>query len=154
MQGLKPNDLIFTSLLAGCSNVGFLGKGCSYFKSMMDVYGIFPSIEQYSCMVDLFGRHGCLYEAEGILHTMPMPPDFVLWTSLLNSSERHGDLGLGSVCFDELIKSMPLFDGSGYVFMANLYADTQVFQVEKLELEYHFSQQAQERTTKMKYMKS
>ena len=27
-------------------------------------------------------------------------------------------------------------------------------QVEKLELEYHFSQQAQERTTKMKYMKS
>ena len=49
---------------------------------------------------------------------------------------------------------MPLFDGSGYLFMANLYADTQVFQVEKLELEYHFSQQAQERTTKMKYMKS
>ena len=97
---------------------------------MMEDYGIFPCIEQYSCMVDLFGRHGCLYEAEGILHTMPVTPDFVLWTSLLNSSERHGDVGLGSVCFDELIKSMPLFDGSGYVFMANLYADAQVFQGE------------------------
>ena len=29
-----------------------------------------------------------------------------------------------------MIKSMLLFDGSGYVFMANLYADTQVFQGE------------------------
>eukprot|EP00249_Psilotum_nudum_P015893 c25573_g2_i3 orf=225-1328(+) len=82
-HGLKPVDVIFTSILAACSHAGLVDEGCRYFKSMREEHDIIPSIEQYNCMVDLLGRAGHLNEAEDLLQTFQS--DIIGWRSLLTA---------------------------------------------------------------------
>ncbi|KAJ7536349.1 hypothetical protein O6H91_12G065500 [Diphasiastrum complanatum] len=125
-QGLKPDKVIFISILAACSHKGLVEEGKGYFKSMSEHYGISPGIEHYSCMVDLLGRAGKLDEAEHLLQTMPMSPDIVGWGSLLTACKTYGDVERGRRCFDELMK-LDSRKASGYVLMANIYADAHMW---------------------------
>lgn len=101
-QGIKPSDVIFTSLLAACSHLGLFEKGSWYFKYMTQTYGIVPSAEQYNCMVDLLSRAGHFYEAEDLLLTLQAPPNPIAWTSLLTSCKTYGKLELARRCFEKL----------------------------------------------------
>ncbi|MCO5558063.1 hypothetical protein L7F22_011639 [Adiantum nelumboides] len=120
--GLQPNNFMFTNILAACSHSGFLEGATFYFKCMVDDYGMLPNIEQYSCMIDLFGQMGCLSEMDDMVQTMAMIPDFVMCTSLLNSCQRYGSVGLGRLRFKQLVKLAPS-DASGYRIISSLYAD-------------------------------
>ncbi|KAI5077755.1 hypothetical protein GOP47_0007579 [Adiantum capillus-veneris] len=78
--------------------------------------------EHYSCMVDLLGRAGALMEASDILNSMPLLLNDVGQTSLLGNSNAHGNVQLGSCCFEQLYLSAPV-DGSGSVRFSSIYAD-------------------------------
>ena len=58
-QGIVPNVVTFTGLLTACSHSGLLKEGEILFDEMCVVYGLVPSVEHYTCMIDLFGRAGC-----------------------------------------------------------------------------------------------
>lgn len=60
-------------------------------------YGIIPTIEHYSCMVDLLGRAGYLDEAWDLIHKMPMLPDATVWGAFLSSCRIHKNLELGEI---------------------------------------------------------
>ncbi|KAH7440862.1 hypothetical protein KP509_03G014400 [Ceratopteris richardii] len=133
LQGIKPNDFIFTNLLTACSHTGMLDAAGFYLSAMVNKFKMLPNVEQYSCMIDLFGQIGCLKEADDMLQTMAAIPDFVMCTSLLNNCQRHGNLGLGNLCFNKLIRLAP-DDASAYVAMLNMYADLEAWDVEELHL--------------------
>lgn len=125
-QGLQPNHVIFTSILAACTHAGLLEEGVEYFKSMKQDHGIAPGIEQYSCLVDLLSRTGCLKEAEDLLQSMPLPPDFIVWTSLLSGCRTYCNVELGRKCFEGAVQSNPNV-ASGHVVMSNIYADAHLW---------------------------
>lgn len=132
-QGLKPDEMIFTSVLTACSHAGLLEEGHKYFKSMKEEHGMSPSIEHYNCMVDLLGRAGSLDEAEYLLQTMPVSPDAVGWRCLLTGCRIYGRMDLGRRCFDEVVRLDPN-DASGYMLMMSMYADAQMWEdVDKLQ---------------------
>lgn len=63
--GIKPDAITLTAVLSGCKNSGLINEAWEYFDGMEMDYGIIPTIEHYSCMVDLLGRAGYLDEAWG-----------------------------------------------------------------------------------------
>ncbi|MCO5599656.1 hypothetical protein L7F22_053761 [Adiantum nelumboides] len=119
-HGVRPGDLVFTSILTACGHMGFVEGGHNYLQKMND-YGISPTVEHLACMVDLFARTGKFEEAGATLHTMPISADAVFWRSLLTSCKSYSNLAIGKRCFDEACRIGP-GDASLYVLMSSMYA--------------------------------
>ncbi|GFY97452.1 pentatricopeptide (PPR) repeat-containing protein [Actinidia rufa] len=119
--GIKPDSITFTALLSACKHSGLIDEGWKYFDSMKVDYNIFPTIEHYSCMVDLLGRAGYLDEAWDFVQTMPIEPDSTVWGALLGSCRVHKNLELAEIAAKNLFKLEP-HNPANYVLMMNLYA--------------------------------
>ncbi|KAK8939511.1 Pentatricopeptide repeat-containing protein [Platanthera guangdongensis] len=76
---LKPNAITFVGLLVACNHEGLVDEGMTYFKDMVTIYKILPSIEHYGCMVDLLSRAGQTKKVEEMILSMPFEPDGAIW---------------------------------------------------------------------------
>jgi len=119
-MGIQPNPITFIALLSCCKNSGLLDEGCKYFDSMKADYNIQPTIEHYSCMVDLLGRASHLDEAWDFIQTMPIKPDAPVWGFLLQACRVHNNLNLENAA-ENLVKVEPN-NSDNYVTLMNLYS--------------------------------
>lgn len=119
-SGIRPDGITFVSILYACSHAGLIEEGCRYFSKMI-YYGIEPSIEHYGCMVDLYGRAGKLEKAYQFACEMPMPPNVVIWTTLLGACSIHGNVQLAEQVKDRLSTADPHSCGD-HVLLSNIYA--------------------------------
>lgn len=117
-DGWMPDDVTYLSLLSACNNTGLVKEGKFHFKRMRDEHGLEPTLDHYSCIVDLLGCNGCINEAKDLLDTLPYRADIVAWTSLLGSCRTHKNVTTGRQCFDYLKRK----GAAGYVCMSKLYA--------------------------------
>ncbi|KAH0662275.1 hypothetical protein KY284_027206 [Solanum tuberosum] len=121
IREVKPDDVTFTAILSACSHSGLVDQGRHIFYSLESTYGIKPSIEHYSCIVDLLGRAGHLEEAESIIRGMTILPNEVVLGSLLGSCSVHKNLELGECLIKELVQMYP--DNTEYhVLLSNMYS--------------------------------
>ncbi|PKA61746.1 Pentatricopeptide repeat-containing protein [Apostasia shenzhenica] len=120
-SGLKPNEVTFTGLIHACSHIGLVQKGRQLFDSMLQDYGIEPSLQHYTCLLDLLSRSGRLSEAESLIRTMPHEPDEAAWAALLSACNKHGDIQIGLHVADSLLRLNPQFP-STYILLSNTYA--------------------------------
>ncbi|XP_058069570.1 pentatricopeptide repeat-containing protein At2g13600-like [Magnolia sinica] len=121
-DGVKPDHVCFTGVLTACNHAGFLDKGIGYFDSMRSEYGLVPDLDQYACIIDLYGRNGHLRKAKELMDCMPFEPNSVMWSSFLGSCRVHGEIELGVEAANHLLKMEP-FNATSYVTLANMYAD-------------------------------
>lgn len=117
---LMPDEKTMTAVLSACRNMGWVDKGLTYFKNIMKVYKLNPTLQHYGCVVDLLARSGQLEEAENFIKSMPLKPDDVLWRSLLCGCKVHKD----SERVKHLIQHLEgeNNDCGTYVLLGNLYA--------------------------------
>ncbi|GMN30108.1 hypothetical protein TIFTF001_002684 [Ficus carica] len=120
LSGIKPDGIVFSTLLSACSHSSLAEEGRRVFKSMAE-HGISPGVEHYACLVDLLARTGNLREAYDIIKGLPCKPSTSLLESLLGACSIYGNVELG-----EKISKM-LFDldpenSSAYVMLHNVYA--------------------------------
>ncbi|KAF5204475.1 Pentatricopeptide repeat-containing protein [Thalictrum thalictroides] len=119
--GVKPDPVTFTAVLAACAHAGLVDKAYKIFEAMFPVYGIFPSLEHYACMVGVLSRAGRLYEAKSFILKMPVEPCAKVWGALVSGVSVSGDVELGMFVCDRLFELEP--DKSwNYIFLANLYS--------------------------------
>ena len=52
-QGVRPNDVTLLGVLSACSHVGLVEEGLQLYRNMETEYGIIPTREHCSCVVDL-----------------------------------------------------------------------------------------------------
>lgn len=126
-NGVKPNEVTFVGLIYACSHVGFVAKGRELFQSMTKNYRIRPSLQHYTCLLDLLGRSGLLDEAENLIHTMPFPPDEPTWAALLSACKRQGQGQMGVRIADHLVSSFKPKDPSTYILLSNIYASASLW---------------------------
>ncbi|KAH7278253.1 hypothetical protein KP509_38G032700 [Ceratopteris richardii] len=105
--GAKPNSMIFTSVLSACSRAALTEEGRRHFRSMKDS-GIIPTVEHFNCMISLLGRTGFLIEAKELLGSMPVSPDALGWTSLLNSCKAYAETDIGTDCLEHFVSARTL----------------------------------------------
>lgn len=117
----KPNKLTFISILSACSSAGLLDIGQTYFKSMVQDYGIEPCMEHYTCMVSLLGKSGHLDKAAKLIEEIPFEPSVMVWRALLGACVIYNDVELGSACAQRIFEIDPQ-DEAAHVLLSNMYA--------------------------------
>ncbi|CAL0304249.1 unnamed protein product [Lupinus luteus] len=124
-SNVKPDRVTFLAILSACGHAGLVDEGCYYFNEMINVFGIIPRVEHYSCLIDLLGRAGRLHEAYDILKRNPEIRDDVgLLSTLFSACRLHKNLDLGVEIARKLIDKDP-DDSSAYIILSNMYASAQ-----------------------------
>ncbi|KAF5189368.1 Pentatricopeptide repeat-containing protein [Thalictrum thalictroides] len=121
LVGIRPNEITFVGLIYACSHGGFVAKGRHLFDSMVNDYGIKPSLQHYTCLLDLLGRSGHLDEAYNIIKIMPFEPDEPTWAALLSACKLHGKTEMGVEIANHLL-GLNLRDPSTFILLSNTYA--------------------------------
>ncbi|KAL6506458.1 hypothetical protein OROGR_024639 [Orobanche gracilis] len=122
-RNLAMDGITFVGVLSACTHTGLVNEGEKYFVMMANDLHIPPTMEIYSCMVDLYGRAGMLDKATSIIMEMPFPAGATIWCTLLSACKVHRNLELGKFAAEKLISCQP-HDSAAYVLLANLYAVT------------------------------
>lgn len=120
-QQLKVDGITFIGVISACTHAGLVDEGERYFNMMVQDHNICPTMELYSCMVDLYSRAGMLEKAMDIINGMPFPASATVWRTLLASCRVHRNLGLGKLAAQKLISLQPQ-DSAAYVLLSNIYA--------------------------------
>ncbi|XP_074282978.1 pentatricopeptide repeat-containing protein CRR2, chloroplastic-like [Silene latifolia] len=120
-RGYKPDHITFVGVLSACRHGRFLDDGWRYFNKMVEDYRIDPTVQHYTCMVDLLGHTGRLKEARDLILQMRVRPDSAVWGSLLNACKIHKNVEMGELALEKLIELEP-DDSGNYVILSNIYA--------------------------------
>ncbi|KAL3529966.1 hypothetical protein ACH5RR_009288 [Cinchona calisaya] len=121
-SNVMPDRVSFLAVISACSHAGLVDDGYHYFNLMVNDYKIQPTIEDYSCLIDLLGRAGRLHEAYGILQRIPcIREDVALLSTLFWACHVHGEEELGEKIAGFLMQR-DLDDPSIYTILANMYA--------------------------------
>ncbi|XP_008787192.2 pentatricopeptide repeat-containing protein At3g26782, mitochondrial-like [Phoenix dactylifera] len=121
MKGsVKPDHIVFVSVLSACSHAGLIDEGWQCFNSMVAEFGIVPRAEHYACMVDLLGRAGQLKEAREFIERMPIKPDSSVWGSLLGACRIHPNAEIAELAAKSLFELEPENSGR-YILLSNIY---------------------------------
>nr|XP_010923534.1 pentatricopeptide repeat-containing protein At1g31430 [Elaeis guineensis] len=120
--GVQPDAVTFVGVLSACSHAGLVEEGQHYFDMMSKKYGITPTTDHYSCMVDLFGRHGLLKEAKEFIDKMNISSSGeAIWGALLGACKLHGNVELAEYATSHLVEVDPNNSGA-HVLLSNVYA--------------------------------
>ncbi|KAJ8647710.1 hypothetical protein MRB53_000733 [Persea americana] len=120
LKGVVPNQVTFVGTLYACSHAGLIQEGLTNFNTMIQTYSIMPTMEHYTCMVDLFARAGRLDDALDFIGTMPIEPDVKLWTALLSSCCFYKNEQLTRSVGEKLLQFTPQ-DAGAYMLLSNFY---------------------------------
>ncbi|KAI3772124.1 hypothetical protein L6452_03299 [Arctium lappa] len=117
---LMPDEVTFVGVLSACSHGGLVKEGQEFLSQMESRYEIAPTVEHYTCVIDMLGRAGLLEQAYGLLSEMPIKTNSVVWRALLAACHLHGDANLAKIAVRKVIDLEPEHCGS-YVLMSNVY---------------------------------
>ncbi|KAJ0967170.1 hypothetical protein J5N97_024087 [Dioscorea zingiberensis] len=105
-NGIDPDGICFLIILSSCShNAGFLELGRKVFCYMVEQFGIQPTMEHYTSMVDIIGRSGYLEEALKFICEMPVEPDSNVLGAFLGACRIHGHLVMERVFAEFFVDS-------------------------------------------------
>ncbi|PQM37334.1 pentatricopeptide repeat-containing protein [Prunus yedoensis var. nudiflora] len=114
------DDVTFVGVLSACSHAGLVREGREFLRQMKSKYGVVPTIEHYTCVVDMLGRAGHLQEAYELVLEMPIEANPVVWRALLAACRLHGNQDLAEVAAQKVNELDPGHCGN-YVLMSNIY---------------------------------
>lgn len=116
------DEVSFVGVLSACSHAGLVREGREFLRQMKSKYGMAPTIEHYTCVVDMLGRAGHLQEAYELVLEMPIETNPVLWRALLAACRLHGNQDLAEVAAQKVNELDPGHCGN-YVLMSNIYVE-------------------------------
>ncbi|KAL1833815.1 hypothetical protein DCAR_0103940 [Daucus carota subsp. sativus] len=120
-RGLQPDRITLVVILNACSHSGLVQEGLCIFESITSYYGVSLDQEHYACLIDLLGRAGKFDEVLKQLKRIPFEPDSRVWNALLGVSRIHGNIEMGRMAAEHLVKLDPL-SYAGYVALSSIYA--------------------------------
>uniref|UniRef100_A0A7N0UTH0 Pentatricopeptide repeat-containing protein n=1 Tax=Kalanchoe fedtschenkoi TaxID=63787 RepID=A0A7N0UTH0_KALFE len=121
---VTPTEITFTGVLSACDHCGLVDEGRYWFNAMRTDYDINPSIEHYSCMIDLLARAGLLEEAINCVKFMPFKVDESMLLSVLRGCVAHGNKSLGENLAEQIIQLDPK-NSSAYVQLCSMFATSE-----------------------------
>ncbi|CAL9005453.1 unnamed protein product [Prunus brigantina] len=120
-MGRFPSEVTYVSVLTACSHMGLIESGRKYSNLMITEHNVSPTVVHYTCMVDLFGRSGLLFEVYNLIEEIPFDATASMWDSLLASCRIHGKLHLAEVAAKHLSEIEPNNAGN-HILLSNIYA--------------------------------
>ncbi|XP_019439839.1 PREDICTED: pentatricopeptide repeat-containing protein At4g04370 [Lupinus angustifolius] len=120
-SGIKPNHVIFLSVLSSCSHNGLIDQGLNIYESMAKDFGMAPNLEHHACVVDLLSRAGRVEEAYDLYKKVFSDPTIDVLGILLDACRANGNDELGDTIANDILILRPMNAGN-YVQLAHCYA--------------------------------
>ncbi|KAG6538653.1 pentatricopeptide repeat-containing protein At5g66520-like [Zingiber officinale] len=120
-EGVKPNDITFTCILAACAHSCLVEEARHYFKMMTEEFYIEPKFAHYWCLVDLYVRAGNSEDALKVIQDMPLHNWSAIWGAVIWLAKVQGDISVGEHLGKCLIELEP-YNSRRYVPLVNVYA--------------------------------
>ncbi|XP_020221532.1 pentatricopeptide repeat-containing protein At4g04370 [Cajanus cajan] len=120
-SGMKPNHVIFLSVLSSCSHNGLVEQGLNIYESMTKDFGIAPNLEHHACLVDLLSRAGRVEEAYNLYKKKFSDPVLDVLGIILDACRANGNNELGDTIANDVLMLRPMNAGN-YVQLAHSYA--------------------------------
>ncbi|QCD77166.1 pentatricopeptide repeat-containing protein At4g04370 [Vigna unguiculata] len=122
-SGMKPNHVIFLSVLSSCSHNGLVEQGLNIYESMTKDFGIAPNLEHHACVVDLLCRAGRVEEALNVYKKKFSDPVLDVLGIILDACRANGNDELGDTIANDILLLRPTHAGN-FVQLAHCYAST------------------------------
>ncbi|ERN15893.1 pentatricopeptide repeat-containing protein At3g12770 [Amborella trichopoda] len=120
--GIKPDNITFVGILSACARARMIEKGMEYYNLMTTKYGMVPTMEVCSCVVDMLGRNGQLNRALDFIKSMSIDePGPSVWGALFSASLLHENVEMGKLASKYLLELEPQ-NPAHYVSLSNVYA--------------------------------
>ena len=103
INGVEPDLVSFAIILHACSRMGLLKLSQTYFNVMSKDYGIIPTIDHHTSMVDLLGRVGQLDKAVIMINKSPVSNHIAIWRRVLDACKNWGNIELGKRTFEHAV---------------------------------------------------
>uniref|UniRef100_A0A5B7BDN2 Pentatricopeptide repeat-containing protein n=1 Tax=Davidia involucrata TaxID=16924 RepID=A0A5B7BDN2_DAVIN len=126
--GIKLDMITLVGVLSACGRSGLVNEGLNIYSSVVNDYGIKPTLEICACVVDMLGRSGQLDQALDFINTMPVEPGPSVWGALVSASILHGNSEMQDLAYKFLIQIEPE-NPSNYVSLSNVYASSERWDV-------------------------
>ncbi|KAK7359811.1 hypothetical protein VNO77_01776 [Canavalia gladiata] len=120
-SGIKPNHVIFLSVLSSCSHNGLIEQGLNIYESMTKDFGVTPNLEHHACVVDLLSRAGRVEEAYNLYKKKFSDPVLNVLGIILDACRAIGNNELGDTIANDILMLRPMNAGN-YVQLAHCYA--------------------------------
>ncbi|KAI3857569.1 hypothetical protein MKW98_028833 [Papaver atlanticum] len=120
-EKLKPDNITLVGVLSACSRSGSVELGKEYFSSISELHGMKPTLDHYSCMINLLGRPGRMDEAVDLINSLPEEPSYLIWSTHLSVARVNGDIERAEMAAKHLSEFDPLETGP-YIILSNMYA--------------------------------
>ncbi|KAK7303337.1 hypothetical protein RJT34_14240 [Clitoria ternatea] len=120
-SGIKPNHVIFLSVLSSCSHNGLIEQGLNIYESMTKDFGIAPYLQHHACVVDLLCRAGRIEEAYNLYKQKFSDAVLDVLGIILDACRANGDKKLGETIANDILMLRPMNAGN-YVQLAHCYA--------------------------------
>ncbi|KAI9128213.1 hypothetical protein K1719_001206 [Acacia pycnantha] len=122
-SGMKPNNVIFLSVLSSCSHNGLVDQGLKIYQSMTEDFGFAPNLEHHACVVDLLSRAGRVEEAYDLYKKTFSEPALDVLGIILDACRVTGNNKLAETIAKDVLMLRPMNAGN-YVQLAHCYAST------------------------------
>ena len=121
-ERITPDIITFLTLLNAHSHEGLVEEGQRVFDDMDTMHwNLTPTLEHYTCMVDLFSRAGHFDKVMSVIEEVPFCDQLPLWLTLLGACYKWVNVHLGRWAFKRSLQLDEKCDAS-YVCMGNIYA--------------------------------
>ncbi|KAL6188649.1 hypothetical protein ACLB2K_040040 [Fragaria x ananassa] len=120
---IEVDEVTLVGVLSACSHAGLVSEGRELLRQMRSKYGVIPTIEHYTCVVDMLGRAGHVVEAFELVQNMPIQANAVVWRALLAACRLHRNSDIAKVAAQKLMEIAPWHSGN-YVLTCNIFVDT------------------------------
>ena len=91
-------------MLSACNHAGLLEEGEKWFEEMCNVYSFTPTVEHYTCMIDLYSRKGRIEKAKSLLDRVSSSDRLQLLLAILGVCFKEGNVNLGEWAFEQSIE--------------------------------------------------
>ncbi|KAL6201253.1 hypothetical protein ACLB2K_024968 [Fragaria x ananassa] len=141
---IEVDEVTLVGVLSACSHSGLVSEGRELLRQMSSKYSVLPSIERYTCVVDMLGRAGHVEEAFELVQNMPVQAYPVVWRALLAVCRLHRNSDIAKVAAQKLMELDPGHSGN-YVLTSNIFVDTGQYE-EVSEVRYTMRQHDVQKT--------
>ncbi|KAI8554135.1 hypothetical protein RHMOL_Rhmol05G0074500 [Rhododendron molle] len=125
--------------ISACGHTGQVNLGIEYSESMVSDFGLDPTPEHYSCLIDLLCRAGELERAWKVVNEKPYKANgrcmVSMWGSLLSTYYEYGNVDLAKLAAQRALE-LDCRNKGIYVLLLNMYAKYGVWnEIEQLREE-------------------
>ncbi|EXB58833.1 hypothetical protein L484_002770 [Morus notabilis] len=128
LEGIQPDAITIVGVLSACGRSGLVDEGLNIYSSVINKYGIKPTVEICACVVDMLGQLGQLDQALDFVKNMPVKPGPSVWGALVTASVVHGNSKMQQLAYRCLIELEP-YNPSNFISLSNVYASSKQWDV-------------------------